>query len=340
MNRRAMGWSRREFLGGLVLAGAAGLLVLKPESVAAEPPPETTTLRLVQTPGDLCQAPKFVAEPLLRDEGFTEVHYVKKDRPLGSVEALATAEADINMYFVPDAVIQLDGGAPIVILAGGHIGCFELFGTDQVRSVRDLKGKTVAVPELQTGPINFIASIAAYVGLDASKDIHWVTHSPAEAMQLLGAGKIDAFMVYPPEQQEFRAQHIGHVMVNGTLDRPWSQYFCCLVAGNRDFVRQHPVATKRALRAILKAADACGHEPERAARLLVDKGVTKNYDYALQALQDIPYGKWREYDPEDTVRFYALHLHEIGMIKSSPQKLIAEGTDWRFLNELKQELKG
>jgi NitT/TauT family transport system substrate-binding protein len=50
--------------------------------------------------------------------------------------------------------------------------------------------------------------------------------------------------------------------------------------------------------------------------------------------------RWRDYDPEDTVRFYALRLHEAGMLKSTPQKIIAQGTDWRFLNELKQELKG
>ena len=72
----------------------------------------------------------------------------------------------------------------------------------------------------------------------------------------------------------------------------------------------------------------------------MDKGFTTNYDHALQALKEIPYGKWREYDPEDTLRFYALRLHEVGMIKSSPQKIIAEGTDWRFLNEIKMELKG
>ena len=100
------------------------------------------------------------------------------------------------------------------------------------------------------------------------------------------------------------------------------------------------MATKRALRAILKAADLCALEPERAARFLVDKGYTTHYDYALQTMQEIPYGQWREYDPEDTVRFYALRLHEAGMIKSSPQKIIAQGTDWRFLNELKKELKG
>jgi NitT/TauT family transport system substrate-binding protein len=338
--RRVEGWSRREFLR-LTLVGTVGFLGLKPESFAAEPPLETTTLKLVQV-SSICVAPELVAEELLKTEGFANVQYVKKDRVREIETALASGEADINMHFAAPAVIRLDAGDPIVILAGGHIGCFELFGTDQVRAVRDLKGKTVAVPDLRTGPITFIASMAAYVGLDPDKDINWVMHPPTEAMQLLAEGKIDAYLGFPPDPQELRVKQVGHVhaVVNGTLDRPWSQYFCCMVAGNREFVRKHPVATKRALRAILKATDICGREPERVARLLVDKGHTKNYDYTLQALKEIPYGNWREYNPEDTVRFYALRLHEVGMIKRSPQKIIAEGTDWRFLNEIKKELKG
>jgi NitT/TauT family transport system substrate-binding protein len=296
---------------------------------------------LARTNGDLCMAPQFMAEQLLRDEGFTDVQYIKKDGVEWHEVILASGEANISMSFVPTAVIQLDTGNQIVILAGGHIGCLELLGSDRIRSVRDLKGKTVAVLDLRVGPISFIASMAAHVGL-TYEDINWVTPPPAESMQLLAEGKIDAFLVAPPEQQELRAKQVGHIhtVVNLTLDRPWSQYFCCLVAGNREFVRKHPMATKRALRAILKATDVCGREPERAARLLVDKGYTNNYEYALQALKDIPYGKWREYDPEDTVRFYALRLHEVGMIKSTPQKIIAEGTDWRFLNEIRKEMKG
>jgi NitT/TauT family transport system substrate-binding protein len=129
------------------------------------------------------------------------------------------------------------------------------------------------------------------------------------------------------------------VIVNTAIDRPWSQYFCCLLGGNPEYVRKHPVTTKRVLRAILKAADLCASDPERAARRLVDGGFTARYDYAVQTLNDNPYDKWREYDAEDTIRFYALRLREVGFIKSSPQKIIAEGTDWRFLNELKRELK-
>jgi len=145
------------------------------------------------------------------------------------------------------------------------------------------------------------------------------------------AREFDAFLAFPPSPQELRAKNVGHVVVNSAVDRPWSQYFCCVVTGTREFVRKYPVATKRALRAILKAADLCALEPERVARVLVDKGYIKQYEYALQAMKDVPYGKWRAYDPEDTIRFYALRLHEAGMIKSSPQKI---------LNELKKELKG
>jgi NitT/TauT family transport system substrate-binding protein len=336
--QQARRFSRRQFLGGLTLAGTAGLLGVHPRPVAAEPPPETTRIRLVRVPS-ICLAPQFVAEELLRAEGFTEVHYVKKQGGKGIESALASGEADINMHFGAAGLIRVDAGDPLVILAGGHIGCFELVGTDQVRTIRDLRGKTVAVVELGAPEHVFIASMAAYVGLDPQKDITWVTHPPAEAVQLLTEGKIDALMAFPPLAQELRAQGIGHVVVNSAVDRPWSQYFCCMVTGNREFVRKHPVATKRALRAIVKSADICALEPERVARFIVDKEYAKRYDYALQVMKELPYGKWREYDPEDTVRFYALRLHEIGMIKTTPQKLIAQGTDWRFLNALKKELK-
>ena len=57
-------------------------------------------------------------------------------------------------------------------------------------------------------------------------------------------------------------------------------------------------------------------------------------------MKDVPFGRWRQYEAEDTVRFYALRLHEAGVIKSNPAKIIAQGTDWRFLEELKRELKG
>jgi NitT/TauT family transport system substrate-binding protein len=281
-----------------------------------------------------------VAEALLKTEGFTEVQYIEKQGSKGIESALASGEADINMHFAAPTIVRLDAGDPVVILAGGHIGCFELFGSEGVRAIHDLKGKTVAVSELGGSDHVFLASMVAYVGLDPQRDIQWVTYALDEAKRLLAESRIDALLATPPAAQELRAQRIGHVVVNSAVDHPWSQYFCCMVLGNRAFVQKHPVATKRALRAILKAADLCASEPERAAQFIVEQAYAKRYDYAVQVMQDLPYRMWREYDPEDTVRFYALRLHEAGMIHSSPQKIIAQGTDWRFFNELKKELKG
>src|SRR5260370_33010912 len=112
------------------------------------------------------------------------------------------------------------------------------------------------------------------VGVDPAKDIQWVTSSSVKPMELFAAGKIDAFLGFPPEPQELRARNIGHVIVNSSIDRPWSQYFCCMLAGNQEFVRKHPIATKRVLRAILKATALCASEPPRAARPIVDGGST------------------------------------------------------------------
>jgi NitT/TauT family transport system substrate-binding protein len=112
-----------------------------------------------------------------------------------------------------------------------------------------------------------------------------------------------------------------------------------MLVGTNDYIGKYPVATKRVVRAMLKSADLCASDPAAMARRLVDGGFAKQYRYTVQALQELPYDKWREYDPEDTLRYYALRLREAGMIKSTPQQIIADHTDWRFLNELKRELK-
>jgi len=337
--------NRREFLRGATLAGTVGLVGVPPSRVAAEPPPETTRLRIGLVPS-ICVAPQYVAEELLRAEGFTDIEYTGAG-PTGlgatgvpGARNQGAGAFDVSTNFAAPLVVAIDEGVPVVILAGVHVGCFELVATDRVRTISDLKGKTVAVLTLGSAQHVFLASIATQVGLDPRKDIAWATNPAPEAKQLLAEGKIDAFLGFPPDPQDLRARKIGHVVLNSAVDRPWSQYFCCLITANREFVTKHPVAVKRAVRAILKAEGICALEPERAAQAYLARGFSTREDYAVQAVKDIPYGRWREYNPEETIRFYALRLREAGMVKSTPQKLITQGTDWRFLNELKKELKG
>ncbi len=333
--------SRRRIMSGAAVAGAAGLFGLRPDAALAEPPPETTTLRLFENP-IICLAPHYVAQDLLRSEGFTDVRYVKYpgDTQAWTPQVLISGAVDISLSFVPTNVLQIDAGAPIVMLAGIHIGCVELLGRNGLRSTRELKGKTVAVVELWSDQHIFTSMFAAHVGLDPRKDIKWVIRPFDESIGLLEEGKIDAVMTGPPFALEMRSRKIGHVLVNTTTDKPWSHYLCCIVTASKEFVRKYPVATKRALRAIMKAADLCGREPAGAARVVTDKGLAPRYEAALQTMREMQYGRWREYDPASSVRFYSLWLRDVGMIRSSPQKILAQGTDWRFLNELKNELKG
>jgi NitT/TauT family transport system substrate-binding protein len=327
------GPDRRRVLAALSSAAAAA--VIGSEEVSAqEAPPEVTTIRLAKVPG-ICIAPQYVAEGLLKLEGFSDIQYVEV--PLEAIHrSVGSDKIDISMGFIANHIVELDAETPITLLSGVHAGCFELFGTKRVSAIRDLKGKRVAVPALRSAHHNFIACMATYVGVDPKREIEFITHPVGESARLLAEEKVDALMGFPPVPQELRQKKIGHVIVNSGLDRPWSQYFCCIVAGNREFVRRHPVATKRALRAIAKATNFCAAEPEQAARLVAAKGY--QFDYALQTMNEIRYAQWRDFDPEDAVRFYSLRLREAGMIKAIPSKIMAQ-TDWRFFNELKRELK-
>ena len=336
--------SRRRFVTNTAVVGATGFGVLGAVgrgggggSLAAEPAPEISTIRLSRIPG-ICIAPQYIINDLLRAEGLTEIRYVPL---LASYQhdQLARGEADFSLHFAAPTIMAIDAGKPITVIAGIHAGCFELFAAEGIQSVVDLKHRTVGVQGLGSSSHVYVASMASYVGLDPGKDIRWVTDPTANPMQLFLDGKVDAFLATPPEPQIMRQRNVGRVILDSSADRPWSQYFCCTLMGNADFVRQHPIATKRVLRAFLKATDLCASDPRRAAQLMVDGGFTDRYDYALETLNHLPYGVWREYEPEDTVRFYALRLQEVGMIRSTPQEIIARGTDWRFLNELKREMK-
>jgi len=304
------------------MAGAAGFVRI-PRAPAAEGALETTSVRLPKIPS-ICVAPQDIAEDLLRAEGITDIRYVPTRKTDNSaLPSVARGDTDFAVHFAPVLIAGLEQGVAISVLGPVHVGCFEVFGNEQVHSIADLKGKSVGVEAFGSPTHLFLSVIAGNVGIDPGKDMNWVTSGSVKPMQLFIDGKIDAFLGFPPEPQDLRARGIGRIILDSTVDRPWSQYFCCMLLGNKDYVRNYPVATKRVVRAILKAADICTNDPAGVAQRLVDGGFTPRYDYALQSLQKLPYDKWREWDAEDAMRFYALRMHEAGLIKSSPQRIIA-----------------
>jgi len=333
--------NRREFIKRMALTGAAAYVGFDYETAAADPPPETTRIRFFEYKS-ACWVPQYIAEDLLRKEGFTDIQYIKGKSIDQSEELLESAELDISLGNAAWQIKEMNSGDNSVFIAGLHTGCYALIGQKNIKSVRDLKGKKVwAWTNLEAGPIVFFKSLVAYVGLDPEKDFEYISASKNEAIELFKKGEIDAFISFPPGNEQLKELGIGRVLVDTNVDRPWSQYFCCMVNASRKFTRENPIATKRALRALLQSNDIVSRDPEFATRLLIERKIRKEaeYKYILRSLKETPFNTWRHYNPEDTIRFYALRLHEIGLTKWSPQEIIDNNTDWQFLKSLKDELK-
>ena len=243
--------SRRQLLTNAALAGAASLggLGAWGKALAAEPPPEVTTVRFEKDPAT-CIAPQVFQE-LLRAEGFadicyvevTEAHIRRADAAKSSAVAdmIAHGEVDFAREFAPNQVLGMNAGAPITILSGLHLGCFEVFGKKEIRALGDLKGRTVGTNLYNsTGDKPLLTIMTALVGLDPTKDVRWVTDPSLRPMDLFVEGKIDAYLAAPPELQEVRARNIGHVIVSSITNRPWPQYYRYMLVIQTEFARVRP----------------------------------------------------------------------------------------------------
>ena len=128
----------------------------------------------------MCVAPQYIAEDLLRAEGFTDIRYV---RPSTS-SRFASGEVDFNLNSAAWFVSHLEAGDPVTALAGVHVGCYELFAHEPIRTISDLRGKSVGIQRLGSASHLLLSIMAAHVGLNPHTDINWI-HQPR--FQLQGA---------------------------------------------------------------------------------------------------------------------------------------------------------
>ncbi|MDP9251483.1 MAG: ABC transporter substrate-binding protein [Chloroflexota bacterium] len=352
---------RRELLRRSLAVGAtitgAGLLAAcdqpPPSSAtspsASLPPPETATIRIASP--FACDAPLWLAKDFLREEGFTDVQWVP-DAP-NTAGWITSNVADVGPGHPEAIVAAIDTGVPIWTLAGLHTGCQELWAAPGIKSVRDLRGKRIAVFKRDRSDqfFLFFSTLCAYNGIDPLTNVSFFEVGPVGYRGLLTAyleGRSDAFLAAADGAAVLKREprNPGTKILDQTTDKPWSQYLCCLLVANRDWARQNPNATKRFTRAVLRAADATAKDRAGAARAgvgasirnLLAERTAPELDILTDTTAMVSYD-WREYDPEETLRFFALRLGEVKLINSTPQQIITQGSDVAYMRQLRNELK-
>jgi len=313
---------------------------------ASLPPPETTTVRFVSPAA--CDPPTALAKKFLLEEGFTDIQYVTV--PVTTTEWLTADKADFHSGYGNLIAANVDIGLPIVALAGIHPGCFEIFAAPGISTIKDLRGKTIAVNAKNVSDqfYGYFSILLAYIGMDPRTDVNFMEIGPnVNALRdAFVDGRSQAFIAPAASGPQLRRnpKNPGTVILDTTMDKPWSQYYCCQLVANGDWARRYPVATKRVTRAVLRAADLVTKDRPSAAHQYVAGGffstppAATDEEIVNEVIRDLSYD-WRELDPEETLRFFALRLADAKLIKMTSQQIIAQGSDFAYMRQLRTELK-
>jgi NitT/TauT family transport system substrate-binding protein len=329
----------------LGLAGAASAALVgcgddddEPVDLADETlPPEVTTVKLPMFNGLLCLGPMVLAADFLAGEGIS-VEYVLVPETESMPDMAHEGKLDFVQEFASAVVPGVARGLDLTFLAGVHSGCIEVFAREGIDSLTELAGKRIGIPfgdNATSVGYEFAAGLLSFIGVPADRNVQSYNFDRLPA--LFESGEIDAVVAAPPLAENVRALPDVRVILSTVHDSPWSDYYCCMLFANARFVKDKPMTTLRVVRSVLKATDMLSGQPERAAARLVELGSPLDYDKTLEFVQHMPYDLWHTADPVDSLQFYALRLHDVGAIDATPDEILEHG-DWRFLDQLKQEI--
>jgi NitT/TauT family transport system substrate-binding protein len=255
----------RTLATGAAVAGGATLAACGPTRDTAAiiseplPPPETTTLRIVN-PVDCDPGLWLARDALLRDEGFTDVRYV--DTQFTLRDWITHDLADMATAHPEFIVGSLDAGLPITMLTGLHNGCLEVWAKPSITSIGALRGKKISirVANMSDHFYAFFATLLGWVGIDPVRGVQFVETGVESYPAMLAAfidGRADAVLAGAAAGAYLRSLHMpANIIFDQAVQKPWSSYLCCTLIANRDWAKRNPVAAKRATRAILAATDA------------------------------------------------------------------------------------
>jgi len=262
-------WSRRQLLRGAGAAGVVGATGLVGKHVLAAPP--LRELKLAWNANAVCLS----AAPVALERGIFEKHGLKVEliNFSGStdqlLESIATGKADAGIGMIHRWLKPLESGFDVKLVSSSHGGCVRLVGYEPagITSLKALKGKTIAVSDLNSPGKNFFSILLVKAGLNPERDVNW-RQFPGDMLGVaVEKGEAQAIADGDPNLFLIQRRTKGLVDLASNLSGEYASKTCCVVGASGKLVRdEKPVAAALA-RAINEASEFIANYPNETAKI-------------------------------------------------------------------------
>lgn len=266
--------------------------------------------------GITCEAPLFTAveKGFFKEEGL-DVELVRCEWATYK-DALALGRYDVTHHLLMYFLKPIEQGLDVKFTGGVHRGCLRVqaAANGPIKSVQDLRGKTIGVPGMGTPPFMFASRVLAANGIDPGRDVNWRVYPAGELGLVLDRGLVDAVANSEPIGSLLLAEGKVRNIADQATDAPYKDEYCCAVLVNGKFLERYPAASAAATRAILKASKWVDVNPAAAARLSVEKNyIASTVELNAYAISNLDYAPSVK-GAEDAVLSAALEMQKGGML--------------------------
>ncbi len=184
------------------------------------------------------------------------------------LEAIASGKADAGIGMALRWLKPLEQGFDVRITTATHGGCMRLLTsqTSGIRTLEDLKGKTVGVTDMAAPDKNFFSIRLAKLGVDPVNDVQFRVF-PGDLLPVaMEKGEIQAFTLGDPLGWVIRERGGLHEVATN-LDGEYAHRACCVLGVRGSLIRDDRAAAAAITEAVLEAQDFVHDNPEETARI-------------------------------------------------------------------------
>lgn len=265
--------------------------------------------------GGICTAAPGIALAL----GYYEEEGLKADivNVQSEYEAIGTGQADIANGHIATELVPIANGVNATTVTGAHTGCKSIFvfKDSGIKSMKDLEGKTVALPAgVGSADQNITFRFLKRDGVDPNK-VKFKQVETGACLQAVENAEVDAAILTDSFVWEADKDGKFEMIRSLSFDDDFNVEACCATFMNNDFIKANPVATKKATRAVQRARQFIQENPEKAVDIMFEKGwATGDRDNAIKFVKSLNFAV-DDATTADTIKKTIADYKEFGFIR-------------------------